>query len=269
MIDELVHAILTGNVFERKAAKAAARATYDNTEGKRRWKAAKAKAAEIVASDGYDTDALYAMQHGQAVKGLRARLADAADAIDGWEGARHQLEELSAGIACDPLYEDTPHGRLLAAHLDAARDAIRAAQAIHGWITTSTMLRAVAGELAECPPGEDPCRHGQPYPCQVTRAYWIAKGKDVAVTARQRLEDHRLRRVWITDPPPGGYVCSVPTGDDICGMPVESEPCPEHRPLASWDDEDDDYSIPAATAALSAELAALMPPTTPSGRDDR
>ncbi|MEU9837331.1 hypothetical protein AB0D67_37840 [Streptosporangium sp. NPDC048047] len=36
---------------------------------------------------------------------------------------------------------------------------------------------------------------------------------------------------WIVYMGVGGYVCAapVPTGPEgICGMPVESEPCPEH-----------------------------------------
>lgn len=32
--------------------------------------------------------------------------------------------------------------------------------------------------------------------------------------------------VWSPDAAPGGYVCS------ICGLPVESEPCPRHQPSA-------------------------------------
>ncbi|WP_067825892.1 hypothetical protein [Actinomadura kijaniata] len=38
--------------------------------------------------------------------------------------------------------------------------------------------------------------------------------------------------VWDDSIPPGGYVCAVPgpLPDGICGMPVESEPCPDHTP---------------------------------------
>lgn len=32
------------------------------------------------------------------------------------------------------------------------------------------------------------------------------------------------REVWMDETPPGGYVCNT------CGVPVESEPCPEHAP---------------------------------------
>lgn len=37
--------------------------------------------------------------------------------------------------------------------------------------------------------------------------------------------------VWLSEPPPGGWVCATPVPGlpgGICGMPVESEPCPEH-----------------------------------------
>lgn len=37
---------------------------------------------------------------------------------------------------------------------------------------------------------------------------------------------------WSRDAVPGGYVCAIPVAGrprNICGYPVESEPCPEHR----------------------------------------
>ena len=37
--------------------------------------------------------------------------------------------------------------------------------------------------------------------------------------------------VWSDACAPGGYVCATPDPDrpdGICGMPVESEPCPDH-----------------------------------------
>jgi hypothetical protein len=39
--------------------------------------------------------------------------------------------------------------------------------------------------------------------------------------------------VWSSACAPGGYVCAAPEPDlpdGICGMPVESEPCPIHAP---------------------------------------
>jgi hypothetical protein len=39
--------------------------------------------------------------------------------------------------------------------------------------------------------------------------------------------------VWDASCAPGGYVCGTPDPtrpDGICGMPVESEPCPDHAP---------------------------------------
>lgn len=43
--------------------------------------------------------------------------------------------------------------------------------------------------------------------------------------------DHNNGRptVWDSTVPPGGLVCAVGVGPGrICGMPVESEPCPDH-----------------------------------------
>lgn len=48
------------------------------------------------------------------------------------------------------------------------------------------------------------------------------------------VEDHANTyppTTWSDAVPPGGQVCAVPMPDRpdrICGMPVESEPCPEH-----------------------------------------
>ena len=42
-----------------------------------------------------------------------------------------------------------------------------------------------------------------------------------------------LLAIWDGSCAPGGYVCARPVPgnpDGICGMPVESEPCPEHEP---------------------------------------
>jgi len=39
--------------------------------------------------------------------------------------------------------------------------------------------------------------------------------------------------VWDASCAPGGYVCGTPDPTrpgGICGMPVESEPCPDHAP---------------------------------------
>lgn len=34
-----------------------------------------------------------------------------------------------------------------------------------------------------------------------------------------------INTIWSDEVPPGGYVCAT------CGMPAESEPCPEHGSL--------------------------------------
>ncbi len=52
---------------------------------------------------------------------------------------------------------------------------------------------------------------------------------------RQRARQDALV-TWVVMDEVGGYVCAVPdpsrTGG-ICGMPVESEPCPTHAPEVS------------------------------------
>lgn len=52
------------------------------------------------------------------------------------------------------------------------------------------------------------------------------------MTSRLDMKNRRPGEVWIPEPLPGGWVCSMPDPgrpDGICGMPVESEPCPEHH----------------------------------------
>lgn len=72
-------------------------------------------------------------------------------------------------------------------------------------------------------------------------AYAAAQGKPVrfaepAAEASWACNAGRPVR-WDTAVPPGGWVCAVPAAgrnpEGICGMPVESEPCPEHRG-ADW-----------------------------------
>jgi hypothetical protein len=44
--------------------------------------------------------------------------------------------------------------------------------------------------------------------------------------------------VWSDAVPPGGMVCAAPfphRPGEICGMPVESEPCRVHNP--DWEEE--------------------------------
>lgn len=84
-----------------------------------------------------------------------------------------------------------------------------------------------AAELGLSGP-EAVARAGEP----VGFAYWWGdRGETVC--------DEQGRPVrWITDPAPGGYVCGVadPDGPDgVCGMPVESEPCPVHFPTPGSD----------------------------------
>lgn len=52
-------------------------------------------------------------------------------------------------------------------------------------------------------------------------------------------DDDRTPMVWVSDIPPGGWVCAVadPDGPDgLCGEPVESEPCPLHAAPGPWDE---------------------------------
>lgn len=47
---------------------------------------------------------------------------------------------------------------------------------------------------------------------------------DARITELEAAQPYR--EVWSDEVPPGGIVCS------ICGIPVESEPCPQHAPAA-------------------------------------
>jgi len=42
--------------------------------------------------------------------------------------------------------------------------------------------------------------------------------------------NHGRPSQWISDPLPGGWVCAVPDdASGICGTPIESEPCADHK----------------------------------------
>lgn len=48
-----------------------------------------------------------------------------------------------------------------------------------------------------------------------------------AILARKAAQDAQdAPDTWTTANAPGGWVC------DACGLPTESEPCPEHQPYA-------------------------------------
>ncbi|WP_068924967.1 hypothetical protein [Planobispora rosea] len=70
--------------------------------------------------------------------------------------------------------------------------------------------------------------------CRTGDCTWRGCAWENRWSAERERADHRLdhltsqtrpyTEVWDDSCAPGGYVC------DRCGMPVESEPCPEHAP---------------------------------------
>ena len=56
-------------------------------------------------------------------------------------------------------------------------------------------------------------------------SWWDSRDRDAAA----QIARGGAPTVWDDSVPPGGRVCAVEVGPGrICGMPVESEPCPQH-----------------------------------------
>jgi hypothetical protein len=94
------------------------------------------------------------------------------------------------------------------------------------------------------------------------------------------VEDHANTyppTIWSDAVPPGGQVCAVPVSDkpgEICGMSVESEPCPEHT-CACFRTADAAYEADRSRPAVDEHLAdramdipasAWLVPIRPCGR---
>lgn len=64
--------------------------------------------------------------------------------------------------------------------------------------------------------------------------------------------------VWDPSVPPGGVVCAIPTRrGGICGMPVESEPCPIHTEETPMTEKTPREELHAENTALWALVAAI------------
>ncbi|MFE5563336.1 hypothetical protein [Streptomyces sp. NPDC056544] len=76
-----------------------------------------------------------------------------------------------------------------------------------------------------------------------------------AATLRARVAELEAllpyREVWSDELPPGGFVCNV------CGQPVESEPCPDHEPKPQRQAEDPHASPLHHDYALGRDLPAI------------
>lgn len=180
MIDELIFTILNRGKADRRRARADGIATYGEVEGQRRWKAAKKKAKQILAEGGCSDD-YYDYQRTESMTGLRTTLLAAIASVG---DAHRHADELCGGTATHAMYEDTTYGSDLVQYLKAAETALRAARNLHSGILQGERMNAADEELERCPQSDEPCRHGQPWPCQVTRASWALFGLDALEQVR-------------------------------------------------------------------------------------
>ena len=59
--------------------------------------------------------------------------------------------------------------------------------------------------------------------------------------------------VWSSEAWPGGVVCAVPLNGEICGMPAETVPCPEHTRCVNCNHDDPDHDAGECGARMNGE----------------